>query len=116
MTPAEAEVAVGDVLAEAGGFPNSYCLTKAVAELLLAEAARSLPVAVVRPSIVTCAAHEPLPGWIDSLAGPAGMVTPPQRPHACLSLSFHPRGARRVTPLASGQVLAVALGALHTAR
>ncbi|KAJ1487483.1 male sterility protein-domain-containing protein [Baffinella frigidus] len=83
MSPDEAAAATDAILTEAG-FPNTYCLTKAVSEHLLASAT-GIPRVILRPSIVTCAAREPLPGWTDSLAGPAGLV------------------------------LAVALGALHTA-
>lgn len=31
-----------------------------------------LPLAIVRPSIVTAAKQEPIPGWVDNLNGPTG--------------------------------------------
>jgi len=31
-----------------------------------------IPLAIVRPSIVTCSLQEPIPGWIDNLNGPSG--------------------------------------------
>lgn len=54
--------------------PNTYTFTKALAEALLQEEAKSIPVAIVRPSIVTAAWREPYPGWIDNINGPTGMV------------------------------------------
>ncbi len=43
------------------GRPNTYTLTKAMAENLLQEEASDLPVAIIRPSIIGAAAKEPLP-------------------------------------------------------
>lgn len=54
--------------------PNTYTYTKALAEHLIAQEARDLPVAIVRPSIVTAAWREPLPGWVDNLNGPTGLL------------------------------------------
>lgn len=51
------------------GHPNTYTLTKCVAEHLVAERRGSLPVSIVRPSIISAAARHPFPGWIDSTAG-----------------------------------------------
>ena len=31
-----------------------------------------IPLAIVRPTIVTAAMKEPLPGWVDNLNGPTG--------------------------------------------
>ena len=31
-----------------------------------------IPLAIVRPSIVTAARQEPIPGWVDNLNGPTG--------------------------------------------
>ena len=53
--------------------PNSYCLTKAMAEQLIWEEKADLPLAIVRPSIVVAAESEPVAGWIDNLNGPTGM-------------------------------------------
>ena len=55
------------------GWPNTYTFTKALAENLLVEEKGCLPLAIVRPSIVTSAWNEPLPGWIDNLNGPTGI-------------------------------------------
>jgi fatty acyl-CoA reductase len=66
----EAEAMTESVL---GRYPNTYSFTKALGEHLLMQEKHNLPVCVVRPSIVTAAQVEPLPGWIDVLLGPAGL-------------------------------------------
>lgn len=58
-----------------GKHPNTYTFTKAIAEQLLKETASDLPLAIVRPSIVVAAWKDPLPGWVDNLNGPTGMIT-----------------------------------------
>jgi len=57
-----------------GNRPNTYTFTKALAESVLVTEAGSLPVAIVRPSIVVAAWKEPLPGWVDNLNGPTGLI------------------------------------------
>jgi thioester reductase-like protein len=54
--------------------PNTYTLTKCLAEHLVAARALDLPVTLVRPSIVSASREQPLPGWIDSAAAFAGFV------------------------------------------
>ncbi len=49
------------------GWPNTYTLTKSLAESLLATRAGSLPIAVVRPSIVESSTHQPFPGWNEGI-------------------------------------------------
>ena len=44
-----------------GDKPNTYTYTKQLAETLLMEEGGDLPLAIVRPSIVTAAWREPLP-------------------------------------------------------
>ncbi|KAK4873201.1 hypothetical protein RN001_015230 [Aquatica leii] len=44
-------------------FPNPYTATKSLAEDLIRRTAGDLPIAVVRPTIITPALEEPLPGW-----------------------------------------------------
>jgi thioester reductase-like protein len=61
------------LLAETG-HPNTYTLTKCVAEHLVARRAADLPVTLVRPSIVSASRTRPLPGWIDSPAAFAAFV------------------------------------------
>ncbi|KAK9879057.1 hypothetical protein WA026_003872 [Henosepilachna vigintioctopunctata] len=55
-------------------WPNTYSFTKAVAENLIKQESENLPLAIVRPSIVTGAVKEPIPGWIDSIYGPTGLI------------------------------------------
>ena len=42
---------------------------QALAESLLAQEAGELPVAVMRPSIVSASWREPYPGWVDNFNG-----------------------------------------------
>ena len=56
------------------GHPNTYTLTKCLAEHLVARRAEGVPVTLVRPSIVSACRERPLPGWIDSAAAFAGFV------------------------------------------
>ncbi|XP_049522438.1 fatty acyl-CoA reductase 1 [Dermacentor silvarum] len=56
------------------GLPNTYTLTKRVAESLLLEERGDIPVAIVRPSIVSASIREPLPGWVDNYNGCTGII------------------------------------------
>lgn len=56
------------------GQPNTYTLTKSLAESLLLEERGDRPVAIVRPSIVTASMREPVPGWIDNYNGCTGII------------------------------------------
>jgi thioester reductase-like protein len=56
------------------GHPNTYTLTKSVAEHLLARRASGLPLTLLRPSIVAASRARPAPGWVDSFAAFAGFV------------------------------------------
>ncbi|XP_071441397.1 putative fatty acyl-CoA reductase CG8306 [Hetaerina americana] len=58
-----------------GGHPNTYTLTKALAEYEVDAAAAFFPAVIVRPSMITGAWKEPKPGWIASMNGPAGFLT-----------------------------------------
>nr|XP_014293989.1 putative fatty acyl-CoA reductase CG5065 isoform X1 [Halyomorpha halys] len=55
------------------GRPNTYTLTKALAEQIVNEQNGILPIAIIRPSIVTAAWKEPIPGWVDNMNGPTGI-------------------------------------------
>ncbi len=46
------------------GFPDAYAYTKAVGERALCETRGTVPVSIVRPSIIESAWSEPVPGWI----------------------------------------------------
>ncbi|XP_013781053.1 putative fatty acyl-CoA reductase CG5065 [Limulus polyphemus] len=56
------------------GRPCSYHYTKSLAENLLVQECGNIPLAIVRPSIVTAAWQEPIPGWVDNLNGPSGFI------------------------------------------
>lgn len=70
-----AGVADEDALKAASGLPNTYTLTKSVSEHMICEAREDLPLAILRPSIISSAWERPVPGWIDSNAAFAAFVT-----------------------------------------
>lgn len=53
--------------------PNTYIFTKAMAENLVQKFQGRLPIAIVRPSIVTPSVKDPNPGWVDNVNGPMGL-------------------------------------------
>lgn len=59
-----------------GKCPNVYAYTKALGEHLLQTECQlhDIPLVIVRPSIVTAAMKEPVPGWIDNWNGPSGKL------------------------------------------
>ncbi len=57
------------------GHPNTYTLTKAIAEHLAVERGAELPLTILRPSIISASRRFPFPGWIDSSAAFASVVT-----------------------------------------
>ncbi|XP_066990944.2 putative fatty acyl-CoA reductase CG5065 [Anabrus simplex] len=57
-----------------GNLPNTYSLSKALAEGLVAEQMDKLPVMILRPSVVIPVWEEPLPGWTDNINGPTGLL------------------------------------------
>jgi fatty acyl-CoA reductase len=54
--------------------PNTYTFTKALAEYVISQESKDLPLAIIRPSIVGSSWREPMPGWIDNYNGPSGML------------------------------------------
>jgi fatty acyl-CoA reductase len=56
-----------------GKHPNSYTLSKSLAEQIIMSKGNGLPIAIVRPSIVCAAYQEPFPGWIDNICGITGI-------------------------------------------
>ncbi|KAK1116985.1 hypothetical protein K0M31_017034 [Melipona bicolor] len=54
--------------------PNTYTFSKRLTEKLIADQYPNLPCSIARPSIVTPAWAEPLPGWVDNLNGPVGLM------------------------------------------
>ncbi|KAJ9586191.1 hypothetical protein L9F63_020165, partial [Diploptera punctata] len=57
-----------------GPQPNCYTYSKRLAEFLVYEYRDKLPVCITRPSIVTPIMQEPVPGWVDTLNGPVGIL------------------------------------------
>lgn len=56
-----------------GTFPNTYTFTKSLAEHLLKNEP-SLPLVIVRPSIVSSSVADPFPGWVDNYNGVSGIM------------------------------------------
>ncbi|CAH0548643.1 unnamed protein product [Brassicogethes aeneus] len=56
-----------------GEFPNTYVFTKSVAENVVKEEGKNLPVGILRPSIIIGSAKEPVAGWIDNFYGATGV-------------------------------------------
>ncbi|XP_011146929.1 fatty acyl-CoA reductase wat [Harpegnathos saltator] len=57
-----------------GEWPNTYVYTKAIAEDTVRQYGVGLPVCIVRPSIVTSTAKEPVSGWTNNMYGAMGIV------------------------------------------
>ena len=77
------------------GFPNTYCLGKHLAEQLVFRTQKEagLPIAILRPSLVTGCAGLPLPGACSNWAGPSGVG-------AAIALGFFPAlSAHAVDPM-----------------
>ncbi len=47
-----------------GTYPNTYTLTKSMAEHMILKHREELPVVLLRPTIVGAAYREPVPGWV----------------------------------------------------
>lgn len=57
-----------------GNFPNAYTFTKRMAEHLLHQNnQKSVPILIVRPSIIGASLEEPFPGWTDSITLAGGI-------------------------------------------
>ncbi|XP_063629941.1 putative fatty acyl-CoA reductase CG5065 [Cydia splendana] len=57
-----------------GKHPNTYTYTKRLAESMVHDAYPDMPCVIARPSIVCPAYIDPMPGWVDSLNGPVGLL------------------------------------------
>ena len=53
-------------------YPNTYTFTKNLEEQVLCSSCDSIPVAIVRPSIIGASRKEPCPGWVDNIYGVTG--------------------------------------------
>ncbi|KAL0125701.1 hypothetical protein PUN28_004638 [Cardiocondyla obscurior] len=54
--------------------PNTYTYSKRLAETLVSNEYPTLPCCIARPSIVIPSYQEPMPGWVDNLNGPTGLM------------------------------------------
>ena len=61
--------AVESELLARSGHPNTYTLTKSIAEHLLMARKGAVPLTIIRPSIISASREQPFPGWIDSTSG-----------------------------------------------
>lgn len=57
-----------------GSLPNTYAYSKGLSEQLVTSFSDQLPIGIARPSIVMPAWQEPMPGWVDNLNGPSGLL------------------------------------------
>ena len=58
-------VSIGQARAQSLGWPDAYPYTKALGErALVAQFGDTVPITIVRPSIIESALAEPRPGWI----------------------------------------------------
>jgi len=55
-------------------WPNTYAMTKAIAESEILTYGKGLPVGVIRPSMIVATYDEPVSGWINNFYGPTGVV------------------------------------------
>lgn len=55
-------------------WPNTYAFTKALAEDVIKNHSKGLPISIFRPAIIVSTLEEPVPGWIDNLYGPTGLM------------------------------------------
>ncbi|XP_053674488.1 fatty acyl-CoA reductase wat-like [Anopheles nili] len=56
-------------------WPNTYAFTKALAEEVVRQYRSKVPIAIVRPSIVTTTYKDPIEGWTDNFYGFNGVVS-----------------------------------------
>ncbi|XP_054280095.1 putative fatty acyl-CoA reductase CG5065 [Macrosteles quadrilineatus] len=57
-----------------GEKPNTYTFTKCLAEHVIWDHRHVLPIIIFRPSIVVSTWKDPVPGWLDNLNGPVGVM------------------------------------------
>ncbi|XP_066904622.1 putative fatty acyl-CoA reductase CG5065 [Halyomorpha halys] len=56
-------------------FPNSYAFTKNLSESIVSDfVKKGVPAIILRPSIVIPTWQEPIPGWMDNINGPTGLL------------------------------------------
>ncbi|XP_021926220.1 putative fatty acyl-CoA reductase CG5065 [Zootermopsis nevadensis] len=57
-----------------GNLPNTYAYSKNLTEQLVTNYGSKFPTAIARPSIVTGTWKDPIPGWVENLNGPTGLL------------------------------------------
>lgn len=55
-------------------FANTYTISKNLTEQLVMSYEKQLPVLITRPTLVSCIARDPLPGYIGNSSGITGAV------------------------------------------
>lgn len=55
-------------------YPNTYAYTKQIAEHVVQDLGKDLPVGITRPAIVVSTAREPVRAWINNMYGATGVV------------------------------------------
>ncbi|GBP48686.1 Putative fatty acyl-CoA reductase CG5065 [Eumeta japonica] len=95
MLPSEIVNFIGEKMQ--GEHPNTYTLTKSLAEYIVAKE-KDLPVCILRPSIVTPALEEPFPGWVDNLNGITGKIKI-KLPSMCKRASLPPESRLSLPPI-----------------
>jgi nucleoside-diphosphate-sugar epimerase len=61
------ELLISSMEKELVNHPNTYTLSKSVAEQAVLEYSEKLPICVVRPSIIVGAEMEPFEGWVEGI-------------------------------------------------
>ncbi|GBG27496.1 Fatty acyl-CoA reductase 1 [Hondaea fermentalgiana] len=81
-----------------GEYPNTYTLTKAMGEAMLARRQGDVPLAIVRPSIIGAAWREPCPGWVDVVSAATAVFAATARGVVTV-LPGNPRGVAAIVPV-----------------
>ncbi|KAH8383340.1 hypothetical protein KR009_008049, partial [Drosophila setifemur] len=81
-----------------GNFPNTYTFTKALAEDVILKEAGALPLSVFRPAVITASDKDPVPGFMDNLFGPMGMIYGSARGVLRLT-SYNPKTMTKLVPV-----------------
>ncbi|XP_055842634.1 fatty acyl-CoA reductase wat-like [Episyrphus balteatus] len=51
------------------GYPNTYTFTKSLSEHVVNDFHQTIPIVIIRPSIVLCSLFDPFPGYTDNVSG-----------------------------------------------
>ena len=73
LAPHEAEE-LGKQVMQRWGLMNTYFVSKTLTERLVMTYADSVPICILRPSLIGCVAGKPFPGYIGNGSGFTGMV------------------------------------------